>query len=144
MVHNSYQNGFFLDSGFHNPQIDKSDANYAQINRGKRRNVLSTEYFSQLVRKPRKGNLKDLYGRGLLSPGLLIPWCLRGNASFLWGLMPHVALDGERTESGFPPRLTLCPQKKGIKKGKLFMIWISKRFCGVPRSLFIIDNLPHV
>ena len=55
--------------------------------------VLSTEYFRQLVRKPRRGNLKIYMTRSPL-PGLFDTMVSEGKSLLSLGLDTVVALDG--------------------------------------------------
>ena len=104
--------------------------------------VLSTEYFRQLVRKPRKGNLK-IYMTRVPLPGLFDSMVSEGKSLLALGLDAAVALDGERTEVDFPATHLVPAKEVAFKKSKFHDMDFEAILQRSP-EVVIIDNLLHV
>ena len=104
--------------------------------------VLSTEYFRQLVRKPRRGNLK-IYMTRVPHPGLFDTMVAEGKRLISMGLDAAVALDGERTEADFP-EARLVPAKAVAFKKSTFQDLDCEAILRRSPEVVIIDNLLHV
>ena len=104
--------------------------------------VLSTEYFRQLVRKPRKGNLK-IYMTRVPLPALFDTMVGEGKRLLSLGLDAAVALDGERTEADFP-EARLVPAKAVAFKKSTFQDLDCEAILRRSPEVVIIDNLLHV
>jgi len=104
--------------------------------------VQSTEYFRQLVRKPRKGNLK-IYMTRVPLPGLFETMVAEGKRLLSMGLDAAVALDGERTEADFAEG-GLVPAKAIAFKKSTFQELDCEAILLRSPDVVIIDNLLHV
>jgi Osmosensitive K+ channel His kinase sensor domain len=104
--------------------------------------VVSTEYFRQLMRKPRKGNLKVYMARVPL-PGLFDTMVAEGKRLLSSGLDAAVALDGERTEADFP-EARIVPSKAIAFKKSTFQELDCEAILRRSPEVVIIDNLLHV
>jgi hypothetical protein len=104
--------------------------------------LLSTEYFRQLVRKPRKGNLK-IYMTRVPLPGLFDTMVTEGKHLISLGLDVALALDGERTEVDFPADHLVSAKEVIFKKSK-FRDMDSEAILRRSPEVVIIDNLLHV
>ena len=104
--------------------------------------VLSTEYFRQLVRKPRKGNLK-IYMTRVPLPGLFETMVAEGKSLLSMGLDAAVALDGERTEADFLEARIVPSKAVAFKKSKFQELDCEAILRRSP-EVVIIDNLLHV
>jgi len=113
-----------------------------QTNQVNEETVLSTEYFRQLVRKPRKGNLKIYMARVPL-PGLFDTMVAEGERLLSSGLDAAVALDGERNEADFPEDRLISPKAVTFKKSTFQDLDCEAILRRLP-EVVIIDNLLHV
>jgi uncharacterized protein YlxP (DUF503 family) len=104
--------------------------------------VFSTEYFRELVRKPRKGSLK-IYMTRIPLPGLFNSMVNEGKRLLSLGLDAAVALDGERTEADFPATHLVLPKEVAFKKSKFHDMDVEAILRRSP-EVVIIDNLLHV
>ncbi|HTY12461.1 MAG TPA: hypothetical protein VMF88_15465 [Bacteroidota bacterium] len=103
---------------------------------------LSTGYFRDLVRKPRKGNLKVHMAR-VPSPGLFDRMIAEGKKLLSFDLDVVVALDGERTEADFP-RAHVVKAKEIPFKNSVFQEMDYEGIVARSPEVAIIDNLLHV
>ncbi len=104
--------------------------------------IFSTEYFQELIRKPRKGSLK-IYMTRIPLPGLFDSMVSEGKRLLSLGLDAAVALDGERTEADFPATHLVPPKEVAFKKSKFHDMDIEAILRRSP-EVVIIDNLLHV
>jgi two-component system sensor histidine kinase KdpD len=102
----------------------------------------STEYFSGLVQKPRKGNLK-IYMTRIPRPRLFDGIVSEGRRLLSSGLDAAVALDGERTDVDFPVTHLVLPKEVSFKKSKFLEMDYEAILRRSP-EVVIIDNLLHV
>jgi len=122
--------------------IDNNDDTLMQNNSVNDEKVLSSEYFRQLVRKPRKGNLK-IYMTRVPLPGLFDTMVAEGKCLISMGLDAAVALDGERTEADFPAAHLVPAKEVAFKKSKFHDMDFEAILRRSP-EVVIIDNLLHV
>lgn len=104
--------------------------------------VRSTEYLRDLVRKPRRGNLK-IYLTRVPRPRLFDDMVSEGKRLLLSGLDAAVALDGERTEVDFPTTHLVLPKEVSFKKSKFLEMDYDAILRRSP-EVVIVDNLLHV
>ncbi len=104
--------------------------------------LLSTEYFCDLVQKPRKGNLK-VYLTRVPRPRLFDDMVSEGKRLLSSGLDAAVALDGEQTEVDFPTTHIVSPKDVFFKKSTFLEMDYEAILRRSP-EVVIIDNLLHV
>lgn len=104
--------------------------------------LLSTEYFSDHVQRPRKGNLK-IYLTRVPRPRLFDGLLSEGKRLLASGLDAAVALDGERTVADFPTTHLVPPKEVSFKKSR-FLEMDCEAILRRSPEVVIIDNLLHV
>ncbi len=113
-----------------------------QTSRTNDEGILSTEYFRELIRKPRKGNLK-IYITRVPLPRLFDGMVCEGKRLLSLGLDAAVALDGERAKLDFPTNHLVLPKEVSFKKSKFYEMDYEAILQRSP-EVVIIDNLLHV
>ena len=104
--------------------------------------IFSTEYFRDLVRKPRKGTLK-IYVTRVPLPRLFDGMVSEGKRLLSLGLDAAVALDGEHTKVDFPSNHLLLPKQISFKENNFYEMDYEAILRRSP-EVVIIDNLLHV